>query len=239
MSKGREEYCYLCKRPVMKYQLEPGQPPPTDMRTRDHLPPENLFPEGARRDLITVTCCYAWNKGFSKLDEQFRVFVTTALNVSQVGTQVMREKVFGSSLKKSPKLKQQMARDVFLGEIMTALGPMAVPLIAMNREMLNGFFIRLTKGLLATFYSDIDYFALCFSVTQLNQFGATKPAFKSVISLLKHDQRGDGVFRFWHGVAQEQRTTGMWIYQFYDAALFMVKHSKEPWPENLAKGSLP
>ncbi len=108
----------------------------------------------------------------------------------------------------------------------------------MDRDVLNGFFIRLTKGLLATFYSDIDYFGLCFSVTQLNQFGATRPSFKSVTSLLKHDQRGDGVFRFWHGVAQEQRTTGMWIYLFYDAALFMVKHSKERWPENQAKGLL-
>ncbi len=235
MSKGREQYCYLCKRPVRKYQLEPSQSPPADMRTRDHLPPENLFPEGARRDLITVTCCYACNKAFSKLDEQFRVFVTTASNVSKVGTQVMRQKVFGSSLRKSPKLKHQMARDVFLGEIMTALGPMAVPLIAMDREVLNSFFVRLTKGLLATFYPDIDYFALRFAVTQLDQFGATRSAFKSAIALLKYDQRGDGVFRFWHGVALEQRTTGLWIYQFYDAALFMVKHSKEPW---LAEGSL-
>ena len=30
----------------------------------------------------------------------------------------------------------------------------------------------------------------------------------------------------------------MWIYQFYDAALFMVKHSKDPWPESLIKGEL-
>lgn len=160
------------------------------------------------------------------MDEQFRVFVSTPVNVSETGKAVMREKVFGGSLKKSPALKKQMARDVFKGAVMTALGPITVPLIAMDRAMLDPFFTRLTKGLLATFYSDVDYFQLKFDVTQLNQFGAQHPTFKAVTSILTADKRGDGVFRFWHGVAQEQRSVGMWIYQFYDAALFMVRHGE-------------
>jgi len=28
-------------------------------------------------------------------------------------------------------------------------------------------------------------------------------------------------------LAQEQRTAGMWVYQFYDAVLFMVRHGIE------------
>jgi hypothetical protein len=152
------------------------------------------------------------------------------VNVSPTGKDVMRKKVFGRSFKKSPRLKKQMARDAFKGTVMTALGPVIVPLIAMDRAILEPFFIRLTKGLLATFYSDIDYFDLHFAVTQLNQFGANHPTFKAITSVLKAEQRGNSVFRFWHGVAQEQSTTGMWIYQFYDAALFMVKHGKDPWP---------
>lgn len=119
-----------------------------------------------------------------------------------------------------------MARDVFKGTLTTALGPITVPLIAMDRDVIDRFFMRLTKGLLATFYSDVDYFDLQFAVTQLNQFGKEHPTFKAVTSILTADQRGDGVFRFWHGVAQEQRTVGVWIYQFYDAALFMVTHGK-------------
>jgi hypothetical protein len=87
----------------------------------------------------------------------------------------------------------------------------------------------MTKGLLATFYPDVDYFGLKFGMTQLNQFGAQHPKFKAVTSVLTADQRGNGVFRFWHGVAKEQRTAGMWVYQFYDAALFMVRHGLETW----------
>lgn len=207
------KWCYLCRG--------------TENLTRDHVPPENLFPKPKPSNLITVPCCKSCNAGFSKLDEQFRVFVSTPVNVSDIGKAVMRSKVFGGSLKKSPALKKQMAKDVFKGTVMTELGPFTVPLIAMDRAVLDPFFTRLTKGLLATFYPDVDYFGLKFGVTQLNQFGAQHPTFKGVTSILTADQRGDGIFRFWHGVAQEQRTAGMWVYQFYDAALFMVRHGIE------------
>jgi hypothetical protein len=155
------------------------------------------------------------------------------VNVSAVGKDIMRKKVFGGSLRKSPKLKKQMGRDVFLGSLLTALGPMIVPLVAMDRNVLDRFFIRLTKGLLATFYPHINYNGLNFAVTQLNQFGSGHPTFNAVTSMLTADQRGGSVFRFWHGVASELETTGLWVYQFYDAALFMVKHSAHPWPEQL------
>jgi hypothetical protein len=148
----------------------------------------------------------------------------------------MREKVFGGSLKRSPALKKQMGRDVFKGTMMTPLGPATVPLIAMDREVLDRFFTRLTKGLLATYYPDIDYFALDFVVTQLNQFGAEYQTFNRVALALQADQRGDGVFRFWRGVAHDQRTAGIWVYQFYNAALFMVTHCEGAWNENLLKG---
>jgi hypothetical protein len=107
----------------------------------------------------------------------------------------------------------------------------------MDRTVLNPFFTRLTKGLLATFYSDIDYFKLNFAVTQPNQFGAEHPTFKAMTSILKADQRGNGVFRFWHGVAVERRTTGVWIYQFYDAALFMVQHGMRISDEGIERGN--
>ena len=108
----------------------------------------------------------------------------------------------------------------------TASGPIAAPLIAMDKDVINRYLTRLTKGLLATFYPDINYFGLQFVVTQLNQFGAEHATFKAVTSTLTADERGNGVFRFWHGLAMEDRNTGIWVYQFYGAALFMVCHGK-------------
>jgi hypothetical protein len=167
------------------------------------------------------------------LDEQFRAFVSTPVNVSETGKVVMREKVFGGSFKKSPALKKQMARGVFKGTVMTALGPAVMPLITMDRAVLDPFFTRLTKGLLATFYPDVDYFRQMFVVSQPNQFIAQHPRFGEVTSNLTANERGDGVFRFWHRVERENGNAGRWIYQFYGAALFMVRHGEgnEGWAE--------
>src|ERR1017187_3171267 len=159
-------WCYLCHS--------------AENLTSDHLPPKNLFPEPKPTNLITVPFCASCNGGFSKLDEQFRVFVSMPVNVSSAGEEIQRKKVFGRSLKNSPGLKKQMAQDVFKGTLTTAFDPITVPLIAMDRDVIDRFLKRLTKGLLATFYSDINYFNLQFSVTQLNQFGANHPTFKAV-----------------------------------------------------------
>lgn len=117
-----------------------------------------------------------------------------------------------------------MARDAFKSTLPSSFGPITVPLIGMVKEVVDRFLTRLTKGLLATFYSDVNYFKLQFAIPQLNQFGANHATFKAVTSILIADERGDGVFRFWHGVAREDRTTGIWFYQFYGAALFMGRH---------------
>lgn len=231
MSKPREERCYLCNILVRRYRLKRGEPTPADQRTRDHIPPEGLFPDPKPTDLITVPCCYRCNnESFSKLDEQFRAIVSMAANVSGAGTAVMRSKVFGRSLKESPKLKTQIARSIVHGTVQTPYGLVTGPLVTMDKNQFAPFLIRITKGLLAHFYPKIDYFGLAFSVVQLGQFRADQPEFRTVVSNLKFDQRGNGVFRFWHGLAKEDPTSGLWVLQFYNAALFMVKHQKKPLP---------
>ena len=93
------KWCYLCRA--------------TENLTRDHVPPENLFPKPKPSNLITVPCCKTCNEGFSKLDEQFRAFVSSAANVTEIGKMVMRSYVFGGCLKKSPAFNNEMAKEVF------------------------------------------------------------------------------------------------------------------------------
>lgn len=45
--------------------------------TKEHVPPDNLFPIGYRTDLITVGSCDKHNKEFSMLDERMRVHMQT------------------------------------------------------------------------------------------------------------------------------------------------------------------
>jgi hypothetical protein len=68
----------------------------------------------------------------------------------------------------------------------------------------------------------------------LHQFGGEHPRFPIHTSTLTADQRGDGVFRFWRGVACEgDKIAGLWVYQFYDAGLFQVTHGF-PEPDALS-----
>lgn len=231
MSKTPPEYCYLCDVLLHRYEIAPGASPPDDHRTRDHVPPEGLFPDPKPTNLITVPCCYRCNRSFSKLDEQFRAIVSMAANVSGAGTDIMRTKVFDRSLKKSPKLKSQIGQSIFPGTLQTPHGPVTGPLIAMDRKDFEPYLIRITKGLLAHLYPQVDYSGLIFSVVQLGQFQADQPRFRDMAAILKYGQRGDGVFRFWHGMAKEEPSSGLWILQFYEAALFLVKHRKGPWPQ--------
>lgn len=207
------KWCYLCHG--------------TENMTSDHVPPKNLFPEPRPTNLITVPCCTKCNAEYSKLDEQFRAFVTTAANASKAGKEIMRSKVFGGSFKRSPRLKERMRSGLQPGVFSTPFGKVDVPLITVERSFMEPFFVRMTKGLLATFYADVDYRAFSFQISQLNQFGASHPNFSAIVAGLKADERGAGVFRFWRGITppHERPIGGLWIYQFYEAALFMVLHT--------------
>jgi hypothetical protein len=44
-----------------------------------------------------------------------------------------------------------------------------------------------------------------------------------LIARFAHDSRGDGVFRFFRGVALEQ-CMGIWVYFFYERVCFMATH---------------
>lgn len=48
--------------------------------TRDHVPPQNLFPEPLPTDLITVPACDACNSAFKLDDEYFRLAITSGID---------------------------------------------------------------------------------------------------------------------------------------------------------------
>ena len=204
--------CYLCRS--------------TTNLTKDHVPPKNLFPKPRPKNLITVPCCRTCNESFSKADERFRAFVATPVNSSPAGKQILKEKVIGSTFKRSPAFKSQFKAGVSLAQIETELGATNVSLIVDDQASLGPVLVRITKGLLATFYPALEYDGYEFSVTQLNQFGAAHPSFGLATAQFLYDEMGNRVFQFWRGLATAPDGTiaGIWIYQFYGAALFMVTH---------------
>jgi hypothetical protein len=78
----------------------------TAQLTREHVFPKNLFPPPKPKNLITVPACESCNKSYDQDDEYFRAYVVTPAFEETTGRKMWDEKVFGSTLKRSPKLKK-------------------------------------------------------------------------------------------------------------------------------------
>ena len=206
------DWCYLCGA--------------REKLTKDHVPPKNLFPLPRPKNLITVPCCERCNSGFSKADERFRVYVSTPINSSESGKWILREKVFGSTFIRSPALKRQFRSDVSLARIRTPYGIEYVSVISFDKQLFAPVLVRITKGLLAAFHSSYDYRSDEFNVSQVSQFAGTGQGFESLRRMLICDERGDKVFGFCRRVTEVgEKMAGIWIYRFYDSAMFIVEHS--------------
>jgi len=58
------KHCYLCGKPLRK----------NVNKSKDHTPPDSIYPNEKPKNLITIPCCIECNKEFSPLDEKMRNF---------------------------------------------------------------------------------------------------------------------------------------------------------------------
>ena len=108
----------------------------------------------------------------------------------------------------------------------TPAGEVEVPIFGIPVRRATPFIIRLTKGLLRHFHPDYDYTDTPFQVNNLAPQPKHLAVFAQLTPLLQYDERGEGVFRFWRGFAQDVLDSGVWVYLFYDAACFVVYHGQ-------------
>jgi hypothetical protein len=157
-----------------------------------------------------------------------RVWVATAsATSSKAGRWIFDNKVIGSTLKRSPKLRKIII-EKHLHEVVvqTPTGPMAKSLITMPQGRVIPFIRRLTKGFLYTYYPDYDYFQDNFNVVY--RLPNTEVV-NTVLRLARSLRRGPSdneVFRIWHGITADTRNSGAWIFLFYDTVCFVCFHGK-------------
>ncbi|PYI82202.1 MAG: hypothetical protein DME26_18455 [Verrucomicrobia bacterium] len=109
--------------------------------------------------------------------------------------------------------------------VATPAGEIGVP-VKMNRESVTKCLVKITRGLLAHFYPDIDSSDanMEFDVDLFEQFRVDGNFINSFGAPFVYDERGDGQFKFWRELAEDVPEAGVWIYGFYDAVFFMVQH---------------
>lgn len=194
----------------------------TENLTRDHIPPENLFPSPKPSNLITVICCKNCNEKFKLIDESFRVFASSVYNRSEAGDWIWNNKVMKSTFKRSPKLKAAVAKNIgpvqgkINGKIVQRMG------LTYPEKQLEDYLIKLTKGLTRHFNPeiDIDYSRAEFKISNI------VPS-QAVIDMLyeKHFyvERGNGVFRMWRMFSKDIPPISIWVFVFYDGLMFSVE----------------
>jgi len=91
------------------------------MWTKDHIIPDNLFPDDQRTNLWTSPACRPCNDRLAPDEEVFRIFVTGQAEEGSAGLKVWREGV-RRTLGKQPKLKAMLASQMHLVEVRTPAG---------------------------------------------------------------------------------------------------------------------
>lgn len=79
----------------------------------EHVPPQNLFPKGHRKELITVKSCRKHNEDLSKIDERMRINIIMLSHTSKVARKLFNEKILkGIQREKSAGLGIDLANNI-------------------------------------------------------------------------------------------------------------------------------
>jgi hypothetical protein len=193
--------CYLCGDDLIKNQN----------KSKDHVPPDCIFPENKPLNLITVPCCTNCNKKYQQLDERMRdYFVLVSGEKSGDARDILRRK-----LSRNPRWL-----DVILSY--TKEHPTLVENTGNPRRVfyfddgeLNPWLIRVVKGL---FYKR--------SKTRISDFAKfTVYKYPQIIPQPSYTFPMENGLEyrpyFTYGVISEQNND-FWVLVFYDYLMFSV-----------------
>jgi len=89
--------------------------------SRDHVPPKCIFPEPRTPDLITVPSCDKHNMEYSKDDEYFQWFITTASSYSSSAMKIIDKKVV-KAFRRNPAYYRKIMSNLIKVDIVTKSG---------------------------------------------------------------------------------------------------------------------
>jgi len=149
-----------------------------------------------------------------------RVWLAAAANRSAIGDWIWSERVVGGTFQNSPALRASFAQSAV--RVLVERNGIQFPAtaITIRPERADPYLVRIVKGLLTDFYPEFDYSAQSFEVDQITP---TADNLRELESKFAYGERGQGVFRFYHGVVSDP-PMGFWFLIFYDWACFLVLH---------------
>jgi hypothetical protein len=193
--------------------------------TEDHIPPEGFFPPGQRTGLLTAPLCLTCHSPLSKMDEKMRVWLAAAGGASDAGKWIWKNKVLGSTFKRSPKLAAYI-REKHFRPIIGSNGVLLGGRFTMPQGCAIPFVRRLTKGMLYLLHPKYDYFPDFLIVDQPQATPDRVAAVGELVSKLPQIEKGNGVFRAWHGITADTGDAGVCVYLFFETVCFLCFFGK-------------
>lgn len=196
--------CYLCGETLVKRKN----------KSKDHVPPECIFPSTEPPNLITIPCCTDCNEEYGLLDEKMRNFfaILAGGNSSEVGNTAKRV------MQRSPGLMEEFFS--YTKPHPTLVDEAGNPrlIFFFSDVELNPWLIRVVKGL---YYYRNGYRISDDATFKLNTLSELKPPSSETFPMEEGLELRP---YFVYGVLENvQVGTDFWVLVFYDYFVFTVE----------------
>lgn len=200
--------------------------------TRDHLPPESLFPKPRPSNLVTVPSCLECNNSASKDDEYFRLTLSIRHNAKRpLAKQVADTALRGLARDEHTLFRNNFFQGVREVDIMTADGKYAGRggSYSVDHARLGKVATRIIRGLYFHHYGNaLPTWCEVDTWCEDGLIGVDDNTIQLLQSyaLLLHQspplEIGDGVFKYWHRLADgnDHNYCSIWLLEFYESTAF-------------------
>ena len=202
-------------------------------RTRDHIPPRNLFSEPRPSNLFTVPCCRQCNSSASEDDEYFRFVLTSRIDTSDhPDAEKVRPRIFRSLQRPEATGFINLLREIMIDvDVHTESGIYVGKGagIKIDHKRLNRVAKRIVQGLYWDTFGvrlPSDWTAMCrsdaiFTVNNKEMQGNIAAIFGPLLDQPPERVIGNHVFEYWYQVAEDCDYSTVWLLRFYGSMDFI------------------
>jgi len=174
-----------------------------------------------RENLITVEACWDCNNAYSTDDEYFRVAVAVQGATRSSGLRIWKDKVVGSSFRRSAKLRSAVAQTLFPMPVVSPAGLYLgnVECVTFDSQRVNRVIEKIVRGLYRHHHPEV---LLGAEVRMDVDMVLGNEVTASVCRGLRGERVGGDVFCYWRGVVDDVPQESCWVLAFYLRTFFSV-----------------
>ncbi len=190
--------------------------------TRDHVPPQGVFPDPRPTDLITVPACDICNNSTKLDDEYFRWLVATGSTDDDEAKRLIKERIL-PRFQSHPALLNQIMKGATQAEVFSEGGIYLgkKPAFRFDRNRIQTVINKTVRGL---YFHETGSILIQSSLVKefaLNPiFGES---FKEAVCSLPLSDIGKGVFSYRYWLNSDDPNETFWFLMFFDKTLFFTK----------------